>query len=129
MTRGLIVLGVLVAIWATVDSLVTLRREVNSLTVANKILSEQLESTRKQHNVETAVSLLGITAGQHESVAQEKTRVEIRKEIINTPCAGQSVPVNSAQRLWQLATETRDATLPDSARKPDRVTTTAIARQ
>lgn len=125
MIKILAVLAALGAGWFAVDSYLALSKAVDTLTKNTRTLSNQLETSQRQHNAEAAVGLLGLRYSQQGTANQEKTKIEIRKEIIKEPCAGQPVPDASAGRLWQLATETRDAVLSDDARKSDGVTPAA----
>lgn len=127
MTRILIIAIALATTGVVIHSWLTLNRTVESLLATNKTLSAQLENTREQHNAETAISLLGLSASQRESSQQEKNRIEIRKEIIKDPCSSQPVPAGSAQRLWQLTTQARNATLSDTPRDADGLTSATIA--
>lgn len=122
------IVAVLAALGAglfAVDSYMALSKAVDTLAENTRALKNQLETSQKQHNAEAAVGLLGLRYSQQETANQEKTKIEIRKEIIKEPCAGQSVPDASAGRLWKLATETRDAVLSGDARKSDGVTPAA----
>lgn len=125
MIKILAVLAALGAGWFAVDSYLALSKAVDTLTKNTRTLSNQLETSQRQHNAEAAVGLLGLRYSQQGTANQEKTKIEIRKEIIKEPCAGQPVPDASAGRLWQLATETRDAVLSGDARKSDGVTPAA----
>lgn len=117
----LVVLAAIAAGWFVVDSYLALSKAVDTLAANTKTLNKQLKTSQEQHNAEAAVGLLGLHYSQQGTANQEKTKIEIRKEIIKEPCAGQPVPDASAQRLWQLATDTRAAVLSGSARESDSV--------
>lgn len=121
MIKILAVLAALGAGWFAVDSYLALSKAVDTLAANTQALSNQLEASQKQHNAEAAVGLLGLRYSQQGTANQEKTKIEIRTQIIKEPCAGQPVPDASAGRLWQLAAETRAAVLSGSAREPDSV--------
>ncbi len=125
MIKILAVLAALGAGWLAVDSYLSLSKAVDTLTENTRTLSNQLETSQRQHNAEAAVGLLGLRYSQQGTANQEKTKIEIRKEIIKEPCAGQPVPDASAGRLWQLANESRAAVLSGDARKSDGVTPAA----
>ncbi|MGC0198010.1 hypothetical protein [Enterobacter cloacae complex sp. 2025EL-00064] len=125
MIKILAVLAALGAGWLAVDSYLSLSKAVDTLTENTRTLSNQLETSQRQHNAEAAVGLLGLRYSQQGTANQEKTKIEIRKEIIKEPCAGQPVPDASAGRLWQLATESRAAVLSGDARESDSVTPAA----
>lgn len=125
MIKILAVLAALGAGWFAVDSYLALSKAVDTLAANTQALSNQLEANQKQHNAEAAVGLLGLRYSQQGTANQEKTKIEIRTQIIKEPCAGQPVPDASADRLWQLAAETRAAVLSGSAREPDSVAPTA----
>lgn len=115
-------LAVIGAGYFAVDSYLALSKAVDTLTANTRTLTAQLDASQKQHNAEAAVGLLGLGFSQQGAANQEKTKIEIRKEIIKEPCAGLPVPDASAGRLWQLATKTRAAVLSGSARESDSVT-------
>lgn len=121
MVKILAILATIVAGWFAVNSYLALSKAVDTLAENTQTLSKQLETSQRQHNEEAAVGLLGLHYSQLGTAGQEKTKIEIRKEIIKEPCAGQPVPDASAGRLWQLTTETRAAVLSGSARESDSV--------
>lgn len=127
MTKGLLILAAIAVGFFAVDSYLTTRAAVKTLKDDNKALSEQLTASRQQHNAEGAIGLLGMSYSQQGAAKQEKTQIEIHKQIIREPCAVLPVPDVSAQRLWQLTENTRAAALPDSARQSDGVTPAAAA--
>lgn len=120
-SKALLVLAAVVVGWFAVDSYLSTRAELKTLRGDNQELSRQLKASQQQHNAESAVGQQGLAYSQQGTAKQEKTKIEIRTQIIKEPCAGQPVPDASAGRLWQLATETRAAVLSGSARESDRV--------
>lgn len=129
MTKALAILVAVTLGYFAVDSYLTLSKAVDALTANTNTLSQQLDTSQKQHNAEAAVGLLGLNYSQQGAANQEKTKIEIRKEIIKEPCADQPVPDTSAGRMWKLADDTRAAVLSGSAREPDRFTPAAAARK
>jgi hypothetical protein len=124
-SKALLILAAVVVGWFAVDNYLSTRAELKTLRDDNQELSRQLKANQQQHNAESAVGQQGLAYGQQETANQEKTKIEIRTQIIKEPCAGQPVPDASADRLWKLATETRDAVLSGDARKSDGVTPAA----
>lgn len=129
MIKVLAVLAALGAGWLAVESYLTLSKTVDTLTENTQTLSRQLKANQQQHNAESAVGQQGLAYSQQGTANQEKTKSEIRTQIIKEPCAGQPVPDASAGRLWKLATETRDAVLSGDARKSDGVTPAAAPQR
>ncbi|MTH47489.1 hypothetical protein [Intestinirhabdus alba] len=127
MIKPLLIVAALVAGYFALDSYMTTRNQVKTLTDDNAELTRQLAVSRTQHNTEQAISQQGVTYSQQEADRQEKTRIEIHQQIIREPCAGQPVPDSSAQRLWQLTTETRAAAVSGNALQSDGVTSAAAA--
>ncbi|UAN55459.1 hypothetical protein [Serratia sp. JSRIV004] len=120
-TKDLLVLAAITVGYFAVDSYFTTQATVKTLRDENKTLSDTLAASRKQHNGEQVVGQQGLTYSQQGTAKQEKTQIEIRQQIIREPCAGQSVPDASGQRLWRYAEQTRAAALSDAAREPDRL--------
>lgn len=120
-SKALLMLAAVVVGWFAVDSYLSTRAELKELRETNQALGLQLKASQKQHNAEAATGQLGLNYSQQGTATQEKTKIEIRTQIIKEPCAGQSVPDASAQRLWKLATDTRAAVLSGSARESDSV--------
>lgn len=127
MIKVLAVLAAITASWFAIDSYLSLSKAVDTLTANTKALGQQLETSQKQHNAEAAVGLLGLNYSQQGAANQEKTKIEIRKEIIKEPCASQPVPDTSAGRMWKLADDTRATALSGSASEPDSITPAAAA--
>lgn len=120
-SKGLLVLAVVVVGWFAVDSYLSTRALVDTLRDENATLTVQLEQSRKQHEAENAIGQQGLAYSQQGQAQQEKTQIEIRKEIIREPCATQPLPDAGAQRLWKLAEDTRAPVLRDATVKPDSV--------
>lgn len=120
-SKGLLVLAVVVVGWFAVDSYLSTRVLVDTLRDENATLTVQLEQSRRQHEAENAIGQQGLAYNQQGQAQQEKTQIEIRKEIIREPCATQPLPDAGAQRLWKLAEDTRASVLRDAAVKPDSV--------
>lgn len=127
MTKALAVLVAIALGYFAIDSYLSTRAMVKTLTDENKALNKQLTASNKEHNAEGTIGQQGLKYSQLGTVKQEKTQIEIHREIIREPCAGQSVPDVSAQRLWKLADTTRAATLSNAARESDSVTFAAAA--
>ncbi|UAN47020.1 hypothetical protein KGP17_05605 [Serratia sp. JSRIV001] len=128
-TKGLLVLATITVGYFAVDSYFTTKATVKTLRDENTTLSDALTASRKQHNAEQVTGQQGVTFSQQGTAKQEKAQIEIRQQIIREPCAGQSVPDASAQRLWRYAEQTRAAALSDAAREPDRVPAGSASRK
>ncbi|MGC6061333.1 hypothetical protein [Enterobacter kobei] len=120
-SKGLLILAAVVVGWFAVDSYLSTRALVDTLRDENATLTVQLEQSRKQHEAENAIGQWGLAYSQQGQAQQEKTQIEIRKEIIREPCATQPLPDAGAQRLWKLAEDTRAPVLRDATVKPDSV--------
>lgn len=120
-SKGLLVLTAVVVGWFAVDSYLSTRALVDTLRDENATLTLQLKNSQKQHEGENAIGQQGLAYSQQGQAQQEKTQIEIRKEIIREPCATQPLPDAGAQRLWKLAEDTRATVLRDATVKPDSV--------
>ncbi|EOZ4638868.1 hypothetical protein ACQRKX_001815 [Enterobacter cloacae] len=118
-SKGLLALAAVVVIWFAMDSYLSTRALVDTLRDENAALTTQLEQSRRQHESEYTIGQQGLAYSQQGQAQQEKTQIEIRKEIIREPCATQPLPDAGAQRLWKLAEDTRAPVLRDTTVKPD----------
>lgn len=120
-TKGLLLLALLGAVYFAIDNYLTLSKAVDTLVDNTNKLSGQLDTLQKQHEAENAIGQQGLAYSQQGQAQQEKTQIEIHKEIIREPCATQPLPDAGAQRLWKLAEDTRAPVLRDATVKPDSV--------